>query len=68
MSSAPYSLLPPNATGLERNLATVGARIDDIPVPLATLKGLQPIGRKVSAGTVNRVIGVLKAVLNTAVE
>jgi phage tail P2-like protein len=34
---SPYGLLPPNATRLERNLATVGARIDDIPVPLATL-------------------------------
>ncbi|KWC22751.1 phage tail protein [Burkholderia ubonensis] len=31
------NLLPPNATRLERNLAALGARINDIPTPLATL-------------------------------
>jgi integrase len=38
------------------------------PRVVRTRKGPQPIGRTVSAGTVNRVIGVLKAVLNAAVE
>ncbi|MFT4432063.1 tyrosine-type recombinase/integrase [Caballeronia sp. 15715] len=35
---------------------------------LRTLKGEKPRGKTVSAGTVNRVIGVLNAVLNAAVE
>lgn len=35
---------------------------------LRTKRGLKETGRTVSAGTVNRVIGVLKAVLNAAVE
>ena len=33
-----------------------------------TLKGPKPLGRLVSASTVNRVAGVLNAVLNAAVE
>ncbi|MFX1735432.1 site-specific integrase [Paraburkholderia sp. A1RI_3L] len=50
-------------------------RIDSIalakrrePRVVRTKKGLRETGKTVSAGTVNRVIGVLKAVLNAAVE
>lgn len=38
------------------------------PRVVRTLKGPMPIGRNVSGATVNRVIGVMKAVLNSAVE
>jgi len=38
------------------------------PRVVQTRKGPKKLGRNVSAGTVNRVIGVLKAVLNAAVE
>jgi phage tail P2-like protein len=37
------SLLPPNATQLERNLAAVNARISDIPVPIADLMNADSI-------------------------
>ncbi|CAE6856415.1 Tyrosine recombinase XerC [Paraburkholderia domus] len=38
------------------------------PRVVQTRKGPKKLGRNVSAGTVNRVVGVLKAVLNAAVE
>ena len=35
--TAPPTLLPPNATALERALASVIARISDVPVPIGDL-------------------------------
>lgn len=34
-------LLPPNATPLERNLATTGERLDDLPMPIRDLRNPQ---------------------------
>jgi len=54
---------------IDRNRIDAIAHIKRMePRVVQTRKGPKKLGRNVSAGTVNRVIGVLKAVLNAAVE
>jgi integrase len=56
-------------TDIDRNRIDAVAHIKRMePRVIQTRNGPKKLGRNVSAGTVNRVIGVLKAVLNAAAE
>jgi integrase len=58
-----------NVTDIDRNRIGAIAHLKRMePQVIQTRNGSKKLGRNVSAGTVNRVIGVLKAVLNAAAE